>query len=449
MRTATIDDTGRLIVVRRLELGTIPLRATATTWSRQLENRLGNLRSELVSVHSLSANRATAVYFSSPEEPWYLLAERIARGLSCDEWYWPLALPAWNRRQSTSETLRQSFRALASLPNGTEYTLQLAALLARHRVLPALLQVLAPSDLSSLQPSLSAATFFTTSFSTSPFFRAFEKDSVTPACLLLVRTWGASDLRTRWLALHLATAATATPSVIRSPNITIPPPEIIAKTFSRLVSAARMTSEARLSPTPPVESRLTPTESAAVAPPTARNSLSREAVSADTPLSPSEDRAVPFALDRVHTNAGGLFFIIPLLQRSRLPEYLATLPLETRQSFAWEIFRLTLRHARIAEDDPAYSVLPNSPASFEPLTTPYSPALFLLRAHREARRLISHTLRDLVRRPALLSSTPTHIDIFFRAGEADLQLRRAALDVDPGWVRWLTRLISYHYTRED
>ena len=53
--------------------------------------------------------------------------------------------------------------------------------------------------------------------------------------------------------------------------------------------------------------------------------------------------------------------------------------------------------------------------------------------------------RRLVHRPALVHATPTHIDLCFDARWVELELRRAGLDLDPGWVPWLGRVVSFHY----
>jgi hypothetical protein len=55
------------------------------------------------------------------------------------------------------------------------------------------------------------------------------------------------------------------------------------------------------------------------------------------------------------------------------------------------------------------------------------------------------SLRALVLRPSRVVSTPTHVDVLFDHRLADLRVRRAGLDVDPGWVPWLGRVIRYHY----
>lgn len=52
-------------------------------------------------------------------------------------------------------------------------------------------------------------------------------------------------------------------------------------------------------------------------------------------------------------------------------------------------------------------------------------------------RLLSQAARVVYRRPEL--------DIHFRLGELDIRVRRAALDVDPGWVDWLATRVRFHY----
>jgi hypothetical protein len=67
---------------------------------------------------------------------------------------------------------------------------------------------------------------------------------------------------------------------------------------------------------------------------------------------------------------------------------------------------------------------------------------------RYLRRYARISLRRLVRRPALVHATRTHIDLRFDARWVDLDLRRAGLDLDPGWVPWLGRVVSFHYDYE-
>lgn len=53
--------------------------------------------------------------------------------------------------------------------------------------------------------------------------------------------------------------------------------------------------------------------------------------------------------------------------------------------------------------------------------------------------------RKLTARPGTISLTRTHIDVTLDLADVDLDVRRAALDVDPGWVSFLGRIVSFHY----
>ena len=55
------------------------------------------------------------------------------------------------------------------------------------------------------------------------------------------------------------------------------------------------------------------------------------------------------------------------------------------------------------------------------------------------------SLRSLVLRPARVAATRTHLDVLFDHTQADFRIRSAGLDIDPGWVPWLGRVIRYHY----
>lgn len=61
-------------------------------------------------------------------------------------------------------------------------------------------------------------------------------------------------------------------------------------------------------------------------------------------------------------------------------------------------------------------------------------------------RRVGWTLRRLVFRPARVVLSPTHVDVFFRLEQADAAIRRWGLDINPGWVPWLARVISFHYS---
>lgn len=72
---------------------------------------------------------------------------------------------------------------------------------------------------------------------------------------------------------------------------------------------------------------------------------------------------------------------------------------------------------------------------------------WLTAARRWLRRYAGIGIADLVRRPALLWSTATHLDLRFDLSIADLRLRRTGLDFDPGWLPWFGRVVRFEYSR--
>lgn len=47
--------------------------------------------------------------------------------------------------------------------------------------------------------------------------------------------------------------------------------------------------------------------------------------------------------------------------------------------------------------------------------------------------------------PALVEATSSHLDVYYRLSDVRLEVRRVALDVDPGWLAWLGRVVRFHY----
>src|SRR6185503_16026597 len=64
---------------------------------------------------------------------------------------------------------------------------------------------------------------------------------------------------------------------------------------------------------------------------------------------------------------------------------------------------------------------------------------------RWTRRYARMGLVDLIRRPGRICVTRTHVDIFFRLEHADIRVRKAGLDANPGWLRWFGRVVQFLY----
>ncbi|WP_190285597.1 hypothetical protein [Montanilutibacter psychrotolerans] len=72
---------------------------------------------------------------------------------------------------------------------------------------------------------------------------------------------------------------------------------------------------------------------------------------------------------------------------------------------------------------------------------------WIVALRRWLRRHARIGLADLVRRPAHLALSTTHLDLWFDPVLAQMRLRRSGLDLDPGWLPWFGRVVAFHYQR--
>ena len=56
-------------------------------------------------------------------------------------------------------------------------------------------------------------------------------------------------------------------------------------------------------------------------------------------------------------------------------------------------------------------------------------------------------LRRLLHRPGRVWLSPHRIDLMLPLASADIRIRRAGYDIDPGYVPWLDCVIHFHYVR--
>lgn len=441
LRTASFGDDTRLIIVRRLDLGQVSSRAPATSWSRRLEETFRKTSINPVSIHDRAAATAPAIYFKNYDEPWLQLAHRTLINQPCSEWFWRFAVPDWKPSLSAPDTLRLCVRTLATR-GGLSLTLQLITHLPRGFSPEALYRSLEPADFAAIRDSLGFPLSFDETDTPASPATASTTQELPPLTDLerrFVAIWGPTDIRTHWLAAARLTAVNpARFSVAPLPSVTTPQIQQLVRHWHRESASNH-----------PFLQLCRPPSSVPGAPAARRHS--DEAINAlpTLPLRSSlapEPATLPppdFILERLFTQAGGLFFLIPLLQRAGLPACLETLPPAERAALPWQLFKVVLRHTRTASDDTLTAALRDLPATQHPL------GRWLILVNRHALRLGSLSLRQIVQRPALVALNGTHIDVFFRVREADLRLRRAGLDLDPGWVPWLGRAVAYHFNRED
>jgi hypothetical protein len=167
------------------------------------------------------------------------------------------------------------------------------------------------------------------------------------------------------------------------------------------------------------------------------------------------------------TGLGGLFFLLHVLRRIGLPEALAGGLGEAGPNFPIRVFRHLAAHAGAASDDPVVAwldwllareaengaVLPCDASSWPanlPLARAAASREDLVRAwslgvRRWCWRVARISARATIARPGVFSVNRTDLDVSLPLEEADVRVRRAGLDLDPGWLPWFGRVVRFHY----
>jgi hypothetical protein len=523
MRTASLPDTGgRIVLVRRLELGRVDPRAPPQAVALALEREIARLR-PAIEYADADRPRAGAVWFRDALDAHTRLAQRLAAGDPVDAWYWRLAVRAWRPRSRPREALRDIALSLAALPEAPTALPRWTAALCAAGQREALVAALQPDDVGVLM-------------------RAAGLRAPVPGSA------PAPPEQTDDIGSHLPrvrTSASSRDDRARSPAWRDDPRRALLRAFLRMAGVRSVDAlepgrngspgDAATGPVaaPTPRARAHAEEPAVRAPPVPRRSP-RSTVRHDACHA---DRRAPFATrpdgvpamghapsfvgerrvpDAAATVAGGLLFLVPVLVHLGYADWLAEHPVWDRGDVARRVLGQALARLDVPPDDTAWLLaaadadVRTAPRRFVApsdwrgeLSTGTGPALvgggeggsyalwdpsgrLLLGAWRGAcprpllalRRRAAETgagvpddfvaaaagawlvalrrwlrrrarigLADLVLRPATLALTPTHADLHFDLAHADLRVRRAGLDIDPGWVPWLGRVITIHYER--
>lgn len=141
------------------------------------------------------------------------------------------------------------------------------------------------------------------------------------------------------------------------------------------------------------------------------------------------------------SQATGLFLLIRPLIRLDLPAWLDAHPSMAAQGFPRALLHAIAHRMRIPADDPVFAALrwTDDQDWSGPITA------WRVGLDRWLRRTARIRLDQVVRRRGWIVDGGESLSVRFRVDDADIRLRRRALDVDPGWVPWLGSVIRYHY----
>jgi hypothetical protein len=185
-----------------------------------------------------------------------------------------------------------------------------------------------------------------------------------------------------------------------------------------------------------------------------------------------DDSFSPAPLLGEPTSAAGLYFLLNSLHHLGIATAIDSFPALREADFASHILRSIARSADVAGNDPVLRCLPGKdqpfnlreevwreirassgcrPRGFSAIA-PLDPAFLLRLWAVSARwwcwRVGRLTLREIVNRPGRVWLTRTDLDVTLPLDQVEIRIRRAGLDIDPGYVPWFGPwglVVRFHY----
>lgn len=556
LHTASLPEPERLLVVRSLHVGAIRPDSSSATLALTIERRLR----DVVPVHASdpAAHLREAVYFRDAAEPSVMLALRLARRESTSAWFWRLAVPAWKPEMPLDDALRTIFFNMTRAKAGLAAAIRLVDELEEQQALDPLLAAIRPQDGVGLMRAFGWSK---------PSEIPLEMSIRIPARWRTVLTrwlayWGQNDARILWLAgvalaaenpirlldgdlmKRAARAVEALANVGGGARHAAP----LQTTSDEAANVGAGQRPVRDNHTQAVGARSRARNNPPISHPDidspVANALPGESPHGTVEISPAQ-RDTPAMTDveiavepdfapwpdmPLKTQHAGLFFLIPVLARLGIAEFLTPELIEAE--FPFHLLRFIGQRLGLPDDDPINAVLATDspydpPSNFvvpeswrNGIANPGEPVLrrigdrtvlfdssgrlalaawegepsqfiqdrvpelklkddlydfdspspmywrrgwgvrldhssnlsclaWLTAARRWLRRNAHLGLAEVVVRPGRITATRTHIDVFFDLAQADIRVRRAGLDIDPGWVAWLGRVVHFHYVEGD
>lgn len=189
-----------------------------------------------------------------------------------------------------------------------------------------------------------------------------------------------------------------------------------------------------------------PTAHEETAPPDRMPPATREQIRLEAPPSPKP-------LDNFPTAQGGLFFLLNFLKREDAQHLIRQNHSDTEiandftSGWGW-LYRLGQELA-LDETDPMTTFLASqlglqSTPQLRPLP-PLPAREHLLNLARRLYDRFGLWHPELLQLNATVHFTPSHVDLYAPLNSVRLPVRLAGLDLNPGWLPWLARVVTFHY----
>jgi hypothetical protein len=487
LQTASLPvaDQGRLVVIRHLPLGRISVRVSASSLALQIERVMSEIVSQAVAYDLPAAAEANAVAFPDRSDAIVALARLYARGAPTDQWFWSDVVRGWGADLSREERWQSILDAAHALPEAAVVSAAVSDQAISAGREDALLSAIPPGQGARW---LRMEGWTSVDAEAAPSLR---RHALPLRHLSLIERWrwrwGSTDDRLIWVGTMLAVGENR--AVVADTRLP-----------SRIAATLRVASERARTPQAGAESRVHK-ERAPIAPALAaqttrqpsmaveqelprdaRSQLDAErdgerpteestnagrverafapshvAAVVDAPatqpapvdIAPSEESCIdaePVRGERTtlsgqYTPHAGLLFLVPILDRLGVAAFLDAHPELVEIDFPAHLIKFIGDRVGLRPEDSLAIEFHREPAEVAdlPLIT------WTTAVRRWCRRHARQGLHALIRRPGRVHISRTHLTACFDLSQLDLRLRRLALDVDPGWVPWMGRVVQFSY----
>jgi hypothetical protein len=497
------EDEGRIYCFRRISLAGIPAESNRRVWMEAVQKALAGLAAQAVHASHSDAGVCNAVFFNHREEAMEFLLSGAVRALRL-----PAApSPPWYASSVLGIAESTSYREFIPV-----LIAQICGVAGFTPAGPAILfAVLKDDDPEPLLSSIPAETFreWLRALEGSPSASGESDPPYLPEKFLrairnAAASFGWKDPGTIWLAsqavLCVAPSALRFATVLRHARAVLRAleaesrHEVADQGGPQIRAGARVSlvfdnddgpiadlndarkggsaSPAGISELPAANlSAAAPVRSAAASPSpaTSRFEVRRSIRIFDDIDSPRPLLGEP-------TAAAGLYFLINALERVGIAAAIDACPVLREASFSLHLLKRLAMDARIDEDDPILRCLPprDQPLHLEDegwaeiksktecrprgltAVAPRDPAtlvrLWAVAARRWCWQVARLGLGEIVHRPGRVWLTRTDLDVTLPLDQAEIRIRRAGLDIDPGYISWFGPwglVVRFHYREGD
>jgi hypothetical protein len=464
-----------LLLVKKLDLGVYRTRSTSMSISKLIDEKIRSESYQPVCVDQQQSENKDVVWFSDTTEAVFALLKLVLYGQLPTAWYWSVIFPSLQKNPDLSEVLftvsrdlpRSEIKPLV-LVNATRMLVLQTDIKTTFDVITLpLVQVMASEVGLYPRLVLAAGAELENRHVYLPVLSGLWEEVIKKA----VQVWGEEDLRSHWLAY--CALVTANPALIEN--------KLIWTSIVALIEAINVSSFKKK--TEQGEGGVDGLDRQDFDEPfinTKKNSIGNAVEQVNLPDKIIDDQDsvdTEFKFEGlVDCEYSGFGFLVSLLGFLSIDELLSENPLLTEINFPVRILRLVSKRFGIDPQHPLLQALPETPARADQLVEKFiAPAgwqtlvrstenidSLLLRPtvrrleitvqlllSRFLYRYAKISLRSLIMHEGQIAITRTHLDILFDIDQLDIRIRKAGLDINPGWVSWLGLVVQFHYQKKE